>query len=190
MKGKRGFARGRLNARCKELAAAARVSDARARRRAAKKRALLAVGVLSTLVCAHNMAPTTSPLERERAARLYSEGRTQAEVGALLGRSQSSVSRALGTPRQKGSKRRGRPRLFPPDSEGLRALRALISEDPFATCYQISNRLREEHGVHATERTVNRERARWAAEDRSFKKRKTNRYAYYTEQLLDMHIGF
>jgi hypothetical protein len=184
------FKAGHLNVRRKDLTVRRHKAAARDARRRTGARARRAAGTLASL-CAAAAAPAAlTPLEQYRTGHLYAALGNQASVAAMLGRSQSAVSRALAEPRVNTPAALGRPRALPVDSSERACLRALMLEDPGATAFELMFRLRDMHCVELSVRTVSRERERFTAEDATFKERATNRYAHFTETLLDMHMGF
>ena len=184
------FKRGHLNVRRIEVTAIRAAAAAQDKRRRARLGVYRAAGTLATFAATPAPRAALSEHERMRAAGLDSAVANQYTVAALLGRSQSAVSKALAAHAEKTPAARGAPRALPVDSSERACLRSLMMEDSDATAHELMWKLRDSYGIELSERTVSRERESFAAEDRTFKLRATNRYARFTSTLLDMHMGF
>jgi hypothetical protein len=164
------FMCGKFNYSVKAAAQRRQVDEAAGRARVAKKAALRAAGGLAQLKLSTPAVKILSPFERVRIRGLKACGHEVAEVSAITGRSVTTVRRAIASEQRK--------------------LRALMLEDPGATNYELTYRFVDTCGILVSENTVQRERARFSAEDASVKVRATNRYGHFTMALLDQHIGF
>lgn len=164
------FMCGKFNYSVKAAAHRRQVDKAAGRARVAKKAALRAAGGLAQLKLSTPAVRLLSPFERVRIRGLMACGHEVEEVAMLTGRSVTTVRRAIASEQRK--------------------LRALMLEDPGATNYELTYRFVDTCGILVSENTVQREHARFSAEDTRVKVRASNRYGHFTMALLDQHMGF
>ena len=184
------FMCGKFNYSVKAATQRRQADEAAARARVAKKVALRAAGGLTLLKLPAEAVSILSPFERGRIRGLMACGHEVEEVAVLTGRSVATVRRALCAEVSGAAKPCGRPRQLRAGSAEQRKLRALMLEDPGATNYELTYRFVDTCGILVSENTVQRERARFAAEDTRVKVRASNRYGHFTMALLDQHMGF
>ena len=184
------FMCGKFNYSVKAAAHRRQVDKAAGRARVAKKAALRAAGGLAQLKLSTPAVRLLSPFERVRIRGLMACGHEVEEVAMLTGRSVATVRRAIASEVSGAAKRHGRPRLLRAGSAEQRKLRALMLEDPGATNYELTYRFVDTCGFLVSENTVQREHARFSAEDTRVKVRASNRYGHFTMALLDQHMGF
>lgn len=182
--------RGNFNYSVKAAKLRKQADEAAARVRVAKKAAQRAAGGPALLKMPAPVVNILSPFERGRIQALTACGHGVNEVALVTGRSVATVRRALAAVASSAPKARGRPRQLRAGSAEQRKLRALMLEDPGATNFELTYRFVDTCGILASENTVQRERARFCAEDSKVKVRASNRYGHFTMPLLDQHMGF
>ena len=187
------FGSGGANPRVKHLntvAATYEANKARKRDAYALKRA---AATLADVSAAPSLEIQRMPLaDRQHATISLLDARgkhTQEEIGQAVGCAQSTVSRSLSGKTYSSSKPIGRPmETTLEDREAVRALKRL---DPHGRLKDLQGPIKKRVGIQMTLDTISRIlRNPDEATKEAFRLRATNRYARFTEQLWDMHMGF